>query len=107
MIWLSSSAVARLRDRLREHGQRSAASESTTAALGPGDAPAPFADFGAISEAMFLMMSADGKVSPEERAVLRGALANLSGDAVRTSHIEAMLDQAAKRVSEQGRDARL
>jgi len=52
-------------------------------------------------------MSADGKITNDEREVLKGALRNLSGDTVRSVHIEAMLDQAAKHSAEQGRDARL
>jgi tellurite resistance protein len=111
MIWLSNSTIARLRDQLRERGQR------PSIALGGGDATkispeaaelmTVAAEYGPICEAMYLMMSADGKISNDEREVLKGALRNLSGDTVRTVHIEAMLDQSAKHVAEQGRDARL
>ncbi len=65
------------------------------------------AEYGPICEAMYLMMSADGKITNDEREVLKGALRNLSGDTVRSVHIEAMLEQAAENVAEQGRDARL
>ena len=65
------------------------------------------AEFGPICEAMYLMMSADGSIGDVERDVLKGALRNLSQDSVRTAHIDAMLEQAAKQVAEQGRDARL
>ena len=65
------------------------------------------AEYGPICEAMYLMMSADGTISGEERDVLKGALRNLSGDTVRSVHIEAMLDRAAKETAEHGRDARL
>ncbi len=77
--------------------------------LSPEDAELVVAssEFGPICEAMYLMMSADGKVTPDERDVLRGALRNLSGGTVRSVHIEAMLDQAAKNAAEHGRDARL
>jgi tellurite resistance protein len=109
MIWLSSSTIARLRDQLRTRGQR------PSIALGAGGALSPeaaelltvAAEYGPISEAMYLMMSADGKVTNDEREVLKGALRNLSGDTVRSVHIEAMLDEAAKQVAEHGRDARL
>ncbi len=106
MIWLSNSTVARLRDKLRLRGQR-----QSIAAVG-GDlealeAAAVSSQYGPICEAMYLMMSADGTVSPEEREVLRGALRNLSEDSIRTGQIDAMLDAAAKGVAEQGRDARL
>ena len=56
------------------------------------------AEYGPISEAMYLMMSADGKVTNDEREVLKGALRNLSGDTVRgASTSRRMLDAAAKR----------
>ena len=109
MIWLSSSTIARLRDQLRARGQR------PSMAIAPGGNMSPeaaellgvTAEYGPICEGMYLMMSADGKVSHDERDVLKGALRNLSNDTVRSVHIEAMLDQAAKHVAEQGRDARL
>ncbi|MGD0526336.1 MAG: TerB family tellurite resistance protein [Polyangiaceae bacterium] len=108
MIWLSNSTIARLRDQLRARGQRpsialTGANVSPEAAELMGVA----AEYGPICEAMYLMMSADGKITNDERDVLKGALRNLSGDTVRSVHIEAMLDQAAKHVAEQGRDARL
>src|SRR5580698_6066913 len=106
MIWLSNSTVARLRDKLRLRGQR-----PSIAALGLDPEAlanaAVTAQYGPICEAMYLMMSADGTISPEEREVLRGALRNLSEDSIHTAHIDAMLDAASKAVAEQGRDARL
>ncbi len=109
MIWLSNSTIARLRDQLRAQGQRPSVALPNTAKLSPEAAElvSVTAEYGPISEAMYLMMSADGKITNDERDVLKGALRNLSGDTVRTVHIEAMLDEAAKRVAEQGRDARL
>ena len=65
------------------------------------------AEYGPLCEAMFLMMSADGAVTSDEREVLRGALRNLSGDMLRSAHIEAMLDGALTSVNEEGRDARM
>jgi uncharacterized tellurite resistance protein B-like protein len=56
---------------------------------------------------MYLMMSADGEVGQEEREVLKGALRNLSGDGIRTAHMDAMLETAAKNVADQGREARM
>ena len=108
MIWLSNSTIARLRDQLRTRGQRPSVAVSG-APLTPDDAELATvtAECGPICEAMYLMMSADGTVSPEEREVLKGALRNLSGDAVRSVHIEAMLDKAATAAKLEGRDARL
>ncbi len=108
MIWLSNSTIARLRDQLRATGQRPSVALGE-APLSPeaAELASAKAEYGCISEAMYLMMSADGKISREEREVLKGALKNLSGDSIRSVYIEAMLDDAAKAVAEQGRDARL
>jgi tellurite resistance protein len=110
MIWLSTSTVAKLRDQLRTHGRRpSIALAGDPSKLTPEAAELLNieAEYGPISEAMYLMMSADGKITNDEREVLKGALRNLSADMIRGVHIEALLDEAAKRAAEQGRDARL
>ena len=109
MIWLSNSTIARLRDQLRTRGQRPSVALSNASTLGPEEAELAVvsAEYGPICEAMYLMMSADGKISGAERDVLKGALRNLSGDTIRSAHIEALLDRASKDASEQGRDARL
>ena len=65
------------------------------------------AEYGPLCEAMYLMMSADGRIGNEEREVLKGALRNLSGDTIRTAHMEAMLDAAGRHVADQGRAARM
>ena len=65
------------------------------------------AEYGPLCEAMYLMMSADGSVGNEEREVLKGALRNLAGDAIRSTHIENMVAEATKRADAQGREARL
>ncbi len=108
MLWLSNSTVARLRDQLRARGQRPSVAVSG-AALTPDQAELATvtAEYGAICEAMSLMMASDGQVSADEREVLKGALRNLSGDTVRSAHIDAMLDQAGQAAQLEGRDARL
>jgi tellurite resistance protein len=109
MIWLSNSTIARLRDQLRTRGQRPSVALSDISKLEPEEAELAVvsAEYGPLCEAMYLMMSADGNISGEERDVLKGALRNLSGDTVRSVHIEAMLDRAVKDATEHGRDARL
>jgi uncharacterized tellurite resistance protein B-like protein len=109
MIWLSNSTIARLRDQLRTRGQRPSVALTDVSTQDPQEAELAVvsAEYGPICEAMYLMMSADGKISSVERDVLKGALRNLSGDTIRTVHIEAMLDRAASEAAEQGRDARL
>lgn len=104
MIWLSNSTLARLRDQLLDSGRRpSAVAGSVEAAEGQRSR----AEYGALCEAMYLMMASDGEVSGDEREVLRGALRNLSSSALRSADIEALLDQAAKNVEAEGKDARL
>lgn len=108
MIWLSSSTLVRLRDQLQQRGQK-----PSIVAPDPSMSPENvelmniLAEYGPLCEAMYLMMSADGEVGQEEREVLKGALRNLSGDGIRTAHMDAMLETAAKNVADQGREARM
>lgn len=108
MIWLSNSTLGRLRDQLQDRGQR-----PSIVAPEPNMAPETvelmniIAEYGPLCEAMYLMMSADGQVGSEEREVLKGALRNLSGDSIRTAHMDAMLDAAGKQVADEGRAARM
>jgi len=106
MFWLSTSTVVRLRDQLRAAARRGA-----VAAAEPSGSPAGPAlletEYGPLLEAMYLMMSADGEISTEEREVLSGALRNLSGGAVDGELTERMLELATKRADEDGRAARL
>jgi tellurite resistance protein len=108
MLWLSNSTIVRLRDQLKARGQR-----PSLVAPEPNLSPeslellALSAEYGPLCEAMYLMMTADGTVGAEEREVLKGALRNLSNDAVRTAHVDAMLLAADQRVAEEGRDRRL
>jgi uncharacterized tellurite resistance protein B-like protein len=64
-------------------------------------------EYGPLCEAMYLMMSADGKISGDERAVLKGALRSLSNDSLPSTSIEALVDAAAKNVAQSGREQRL
>jgi tellurite resistance protein len=105
---LTQSTLERLRDRLQERGQR------PSVVLPTAQLPASTlellhvtAEYGALCEAMYLMMAADGRVLTVEREVLKGALRELSDDAVRGVHIEAMIDAASKRLAHEGRDRRL
>src|SRR5438445_2470265 len=107
MIWLSNSTLARLRDQLRTRGQRASVIPSSGASPEMIETLQSLAEYGPLCEAMYLMMSADGKVTNDEREVLRGAMRNLSGDRLRSTQIEAMLDSAAKCIMTEGREARL
>ena len=108
MVWLSNSTLARLRDQLQTRGRRPSIA-ATEAGISAEDAEAlaMTSEYGPLCEAMYLMMSADGTVGTEEREVLRGALRNLAGDAIRTAHIDAMLAAAEKEVAGGSREGRL
>jgi tellurite resistance protein len=104
MIWLSNSTLARLRDQLLESGRRpSTVATSAEAAEGQR----LHADYAPLCEAMYLMMSADGEISADEREVLRGALRNLSNSALRSADIDELLAHAVRNVEAAGREARL
>jgi tellurite resistance protein len=108
MIWLSNSALARLRDQLRSRGQRpSVVAPGPNVSADAAEALNIAVEYGPLCEAMYLMMSADGHVTGDEREVLKGALRSLSGDALRGVQIESLLDAATKSVAEQGRDTRM
>jgi len=108
MVWLSTPTLFRLRDQLQAHGQR-------PSVVLPNQNLSPDAlefiqvttQYGTLCEAMYIMMAADGRVSQEERDVLKGALRSLSDDSVRGVHIEAMLDAAAKKIANEGREKRM
>ena len=60
-----------------------------------------------MAETMFLMISADGDVSPEELDADRGAIRGLIGDLLHTGTINVMTENYAKARKSQGRNARL
>src|SRR5438105_488534 len=100
MVPLTRDKLEPLRDRLRARGQRPSIAlkvEATSAEL--IDALRMVEEWGPFVEAMYLMMAADRRVLNVEREVLRGALAVLSNESVRTRHMEAMLDAATRRVA--------
>jgi tellurite resistance protein len=111
MIRLSQSRLQQLRDKLRAHGQRpslfmsaAAASRTTQELL---DTKQIVQEWSSFCEAMYLMMAADRRVLNVEREVLRGALAVLAGDNVRTRHMESMMDAASRKLAEEGPEKRL
>lgn len=95
-----------LRDRLRRRGQRPSM-VLPTSKPDVAEAIAVLEEYGALCEAMYLVMAADRRVLNVEREVLRGALDVLSNGRVRTAHMEAMLDAAARKLAEHGQEARL
>ncbi len=108
MEWLSQTTLARLRDRLETRGQRpSVVMAHQNLSPDALEFVQVTNQYGTLCEAMYIMMAADGRVTQDERDVLKGALRSLSEDTVRGVHIEAMLDAAAKKAATEGRDARL
>lgn len=108
MLPLSRSRLEPLRDELRARGQR-----PSMVVPGPAtsveliEAMHLVEEWGPFTEAMYIVMAADRRVLNVEREVLRGALAMLSNERVRSRHMDAMLDAAARRVATDGVDARL
>ncbi len=107
MFWLSTSTVVSLRDQLRAAGQKASVSVQDGESPSDADAKLLAAEFAPICEAMYLMMSADGDVSIEEREVLSGALRNLSGGALDGDLIDKLLAEATARGSAEGRKVRM
>jgi uncharacterized tellurite resistance protein B-like protein len=97
--------LEKLRERLKVLGQRpSMQFPSATAAT--VEAIDTLERYGPMCEAMYLMMAADGRVLNVEREVLRGALDVLSEGEVRTAHMEAMLEAAARASALHGAERR-
>jgi len=110
---IKTVTIERLRDALLQSGRRptmvmSSAYETLTreGMLSPEEAHA-LKRVDPLAETMFLMMSADGKVAPEERDAVRGAIRGLTDNTLRSGTINVMLENYEKRLTEQGRDARL
>ena len=110
---IQTVTIERLRDALLQSGRRpsvvmSSAYETLTreGLLSPEEASA-LSRVDPLAESMYLMMSADGKLADAERDAVRGAIRGLTNDLLRSGTINVMLENYAKRLAEQGRDARL
>jgi tellurite resistance protein len=110
---IQTITIERLRDALLQSGRRpsvvmSSAYETLTreGLLSPEEASA-LSRVDPLAEAMYLMMSADGKLAESERDAVRGAIRGLTNDLLRSGTINVMLENYAQRLAEQGRDARL
>lgn len=111
MLNIQNETIARLRDRLKERGERPslfATDLTAIVASQGGDVPADvLLRFDALCEAMYLMAAADGHLDPAEEDTLRGAIRELSEGTVRSVHIRSMLEGAQQRLAKEGRDARV
>ena len=88
MIDLAKSQLIVLREELQQRGQRPSM-VSPGASLDLVEAMHVVEEYGAMCEAMYLIMAADRRVLNVEREVMRGALDVLSDGRVRTAHMEA------------------
>ena len=108
MLTLENSTIAKLRDRLRERGERPSLFAADLSALKQDDvSPDVLLRFDVICETMFLMAKADGTLDPAEADTLKGALRELSDNTVRSHHIQKMLEAAEQRLLADGLDARI
>jgi len=107
IVWLSTSTISRLRDQLRTQGQKPSVAANPATTLEAAETISAALEYGPLVEAMYLMMSADGNVTHDEREVLRGALRSLSDQRLRSAHIDQMLEAAANKAASQGRKERM
>lgn len=103
---LPTGRLTELRDQLQRRGQRKSMVFPSTA---PDvlEAVAIVEEYGAVCEAIFLVMAAERRMLNVQRQLLRGALDMISGGRVRTAHMEAMLDAASKRLATDGLEKRI
>src|SRR6186713_2983850 len=110
---LKTKTIVRLRDALLQSGRRpslvasSAYETLTREGLLSADEVGALNRVDPLAETMFLMMSADGKVTETERDAVRGAIRGLTGDGLRSGTIKVMLENYELRAREEGRDERL
>ena len=102
---LPTQRLLALRDELRRRGQRRSM-VFPSAAPSIVEAVTVVEEYGALCEAMFLVMAVEKRMLNVQRELLRGALDVLSNGHVRSSHMEAMLDAASKRLAEDGFEKR-
>lgn len=108
MIRLTPAALTGLRNRLRDHGARASIMMPPSARSTRDDllASGISDEFGALCEAMYLVMAADRKVEGCERDVIRGALRELD-DRVRSYHVESMLLASQSALEADGQEKRM
>jgi tellurite resistance protein len=112
MLKIDTASISALRDRLLETGGAPSialtgarAAEAMAHPIQGDDEAAKL--FDACFEGMYLMLSADGSIGPEERDLLRGAIRELTANAVRSAQIDKMCEQAAERYATEGQAKRL
>lgn len=111
-VKIDTAAIQALRERLIESGGAPSIVLTGPEAIRQeghplaGDEEA-VALFDATFEAMFIMLCADGVAGDDEKEVLRGAMRELTAGVARSKQIEQMAVDAARRIQDQGIEARL
>jgi tellurite resistance protein len=106
MTRFPTGRLTELRDELQRRGMRRSM-VFPSAAPDVLEAVAIVEEYGAVCEAIFLVMMVERRMLNVQRQLLRGALDVISGGRVRTAHMEAMLDSASKRLVADGLEKRI
>lgn len=112
-ITIQPRTIERLRDTLRDSGQREAQVMSPAfetlarAGLLSESEKAAVKQIQPLAEIMYLTMAADGVVLEIERDVMRGAIIGLSNGEINAGTVTVMLEGFAKNLTTVSRDARV
>jgi len=110
---IETATIRRLRDALMKSGERASAVESpayeTLARAGvlTDDEQAAVARVAPLAETMFLMMTADGKITDAERTAILGAIRGLTDGLLHDGTVKVLLEGFARFLSTDGRETRL
>jgi tellurite resistance protein len=112
-VKIQTATIRRLRDALLKSGRRAEAVQSsayetlTRAGLLSDVEQAALERVDPMAETMFLMMSADGKITDSERDAVRGAIRGLTDGILHDGTIKVMLETYRRELETDGREARL
>lgn len=110
---IETATIRRLRDALLQSGRRSSEIVSSAyetlarAGILSDEEREAVARVDPMAETMFLMMSADGKITESERDAMRGAVRGLSNGILQDGTIQVMIESYAHAARVHGREARL
>ncbi|MCA9632919.1 MAG: hypothetical protein KC766_34945 [Myxococcales bacterium] len=110
---IDTATIARLRDALIQSGRRQAAVLSsayetlTREGLLSEEEQDALARIEPMVETMFLVMSADGRISAGEMDAIRGAVRGLTEGLLQEGTIKVMLEGCELRLGQEGRESRL
>src|SRR6516164_7293163 len=108
---IDTATIRRLRDALLKSGRRPGAVMSSAyetlarAGLLSDEERAAVTRIDPMVETMFLMMSADGRITASERDALRGAVRGLTDSLLQDGTIDVMIEEYERLVAAEGREA--